>query len=232
MILESMKSQGLTLHPDMFSTGESPHGSGHVLRTVYKGDRTTAANYFINKGSNLTIMTDTTVDKVILEGSGSNLKAVSVKVIGKDGTEKLFKAKQEIIISGGAYCSPTILLRSGIGPKEELTSHDIECKVDLPGVGKNLMDHLVCFLPLPSLKQSHLTTPTDRIHLLFHHQTKHHQRPPPLQAKRPGRSMPSMERRKTRSAINIPLRSIRLCSSRRTSQRLRTLDFSTETRGP
>jgi choline dehydrogenase-like flavoprotein len=141
--MESFQSQGLPLHPDMFSSGESPHGCGHVPRTVYKGDRTTAANYLVNKGSNISIKTDTVVDKVILEGEGSELRATGVKIIEKDGTVRDLKAKKEVIVSGGAYCSPTILLRSGIGAKEQLAAHGIDCKVDLPGVGKNLMDHLV-----------------------------------------------------------------------------------------
>jgi len=140
-----MQSQGLGLQDDMFTSGNNPHGCGHAPRTVYKGDRTTAANYFIHKGSNLSIKTETIVDKIIFEGSGDNLKAVAVKVIEKDGTERELKAKKEIIVSGGAYCSPTILMRSGIGSKSELSEHGIECKVDLPGVGKNLMDHLVSF---------------------------------------------------------------------------------------
>jgi choline dehydrogenase-like flavoprotein len=145
MVFESMQSQGLSLDPDMFSTGATSHGCGHAPRTVYQGDRTTAANYLLNKGTNLSIKTDTIVDKVILHGEGSDMQASAVKIIEKDGTTREIKAKKEIIVSGGAYCSPTILLRSGIGPKSELASHGIRCNVDLPGVGKNLMDHLVSF---------------------------------------------------------------------------------------
>ena len=40
-----------------------------------------------------------------------------------------------------AYNSPMILMHSGIGPKEHLTEMNIDCKVDLPGVGENLIDH-------------------------------------------------------------------------------------------
>jgi choline dehydrogenase-like flavoprotein len=148
LVMESFQSQGLPLHPDMFSTGESPHGCGHVPRTVYKGDRTTAANYLLNKGANLSIKTETIVDKVILEGEGSNLRATGVKILEKDGRARDLKANKEVIVSGGAYCSPAILLRSGIGERAQLAAHGIDCKVDLPGVGKNLMDHLVslhCF---------------------------------------------------------------------------------------
>ncbi|KAH6676255.1 hypothetical protein B0J14DRAFT_585158 [Halenospora varia] len=154
MILDSMQDQGLPLHPDMFSTGESAHGCGHAPRTVYQGDRTTSANYFRNKGPNLAIKTETTVDKVILEGSGSDVKATAVRVIEKDGTARELKAKKEIIVSGGAYCSPTILMRSGIGSISELQSHGIDCKVDLPGVGKNLMDHLIVFIFYATSKQN------------------------------------------------------------------------------
>lgn len=150
-----MQDQGLALQDDMFTTGDNPHGCGHAPRTVYKGDRTTAANYLVNKGPNLAIKTETTVDKVILEGSGQNLKATAVKVLDKDGKESEIKARKEIIISGGAYCSPTILLRSGIGPTSELEAHGIDCKVDLPGVGKNLMDHLVRVPLIPPFQHLH-----------------------------------------------------------------------------
>ena len=146
MVMDSFKSQGLPYVPDMFSDGSSAHGCGHAPRTVYRGDRTTAANFLLNKGSNLSIKTDTTVDKVILEGDGSELRATGVRIVEKDGKRRLIKAKKEVIVSGGAYCSPTILLRSGIGPKSELESLGIDCKVDLPGVGRNLMDHLVSLL--------------------------------------------------------------------------------------
>lgn len=91
----------------------------------------------------MAIKTDTIVDKITIEGEAGDLRATAVQVIEKDGSARKIMARKEVIVSGGAYCSPTILMRSGLGPKAELTSHNIECKVDLPGVGKNLMDHLV-----------------------------------------------------------------------------------------
>jgi choline dehydrogenase-like flavoprotein len=132
----------MPLNHDMFSTGDVPHGCGHVPRTVYNGIRTTGADFVTNKNSrgNITIQTDTTVDRVIFT---EELRASGVATKTPDGKSKIYHARKEIIISGGAYCSPAILLRSGIGPKEELAKHDISCTVDAPGVGKNLMDHLV-----------------------------------------------------------------------------------------
>ncbi|EKD18245.1 uncharacterized protein L3040_004797 [Drepanopeziza brunnea f. sp. 'multigermtubi'] len=167
MILESMADRGLRRQDDMFTTGDNPHGCGHAPRTVYKGDRTTAADYFVHKGPNLAIKTDTTVDKVILEGSGSDLQATGVKVMEKDGSTREIKARKEVIISGGAYCSPAILLRSGLGPKAELAEHGIDCKVDLPGLGKNLMDHMIVFIyyltKTPGLTNDHLLYKPDAL---------------------------------------------------------------------
>lgn len=64
-------------------------------------------------------------------------------MLGSNGQQLYFNAKREVIISSGAYGSPPVLLRSGIGPRVELEQLGIHTNVDLLGVGKNLMDHLV-----------------------------------------------------------------------------------------
>ncbi|RAL10303.1 GMC family oxidoreductase [Aspergillus homomorphus CBS 101889] len=147
LIMESFVSQGLPLDHDMFTTGETPHGCGHVPRTVHKGIRTTSGDFITNGylRSNVTVMTDTTVNKILLRETSVGLKAEGVAVITPEGSKSVY-AKREVIVSGGAYCSPAILMRSGIGPKEELSKHGIECKVDLPGVGQNLLDHMIVFM--------------------------------------------------------------------------------------
>lgn len=60
-------------------------------------------------------------------------------------TAKIIKARHEVIVSGGAYNSPVILMQSGLGPKEHLEEKGIDCKVDIPGVGSSLEDHLLVF---------------------------------------------------------------------------------------
>lgn len=145
--MKSYESRGMPYDPDMFTTGENPQGCGHVPRTVWQGIRTTSADYITKsrRRENITIKTDTLVDKIVMERleSSSALQAVGVKIVSADGTSTIVRARKEVIISGGAYCSPAILLRSGIGAKDEVERFGITSAIDLPGVGKNLMDHLV-----------------------------------------------------------------------------------------
>ncbi|KAL4950322.1 hypothetical protein BDW69DRAFT_202247 [Aspergillus filifer] len=147
-LIDSFVDQGLPLHHDMFSTGDVPHGCGHVPRTVYKGIRTTSADFITKEydRSNVTIQTDATVDRVILEQTTDGYRATGAVTRSKDGRVKNFYARREVIVSGGAYCSPAILMRSGIGARDELAQFGIDTKIDLPGVGKNLMDHLIVFM--------------------------------------------------------------------------------------
>jgi choline dehydrogenase-like flavoprotein len=146
-----MIEQGLPYHPDMFSTGETPHGCGDVPRTVHQGIRSTAAD-FVTKGhkrENITIKTEVTVDKVLFGQDADELTACGVSTVSKNGKKVKYQARKEVIVAGGAYCSPPILMRSGLGPKDHLEKHGIECLVDLPGVGGNLMDHVVSILMRP-----------------------------------------------------------------------------------
>ncbi|KAH7157621.1 hypothetical protein B0J13DRAFT_542245 [Dactylonectria estremocensis] len=149
LVRDSMVSKGLPLDPDMFSHGNNPHGCGHAVRTVHKGLRTTGAD-FITKAparDNLHLMVETHVDKVTVEKNDKGeLVVTGVKAVKADGTVVELKAKKEVIVSGGAYCSPNILNRSGIGAKDELAKHGISTLIDLPGVGKNLQDHLIVFM--------------------------------------------------------------------------------------
>ena len=116
---------GLPYHPDMFSTGETSHGCGDVPRTVHQGIRTTAAD-FITKGykrANITIKTEVVVDKILLSDKAGELTATGVATVSKAGKKIEYHARKEVIVSAGAYCSPAILMRSGLGPKEELAKH-------------------------------------------------------------------------------------------------------------
>ncbi|MFO1368533.1 MAG: GMC family oxidoreductase N-terminal domain-containing protein [Marinagarivorans sp.] len=72
---------------------------------------------------------------------GKHLYAADPRANGQApaGYEQEF-AKHEVILSGGAFNTPQLLMLSGIGPEEELTRHNIAVRVNLPGVGRNLQD--------------------------------------------------------------------------------------------
>ncbi|KAF6828351.1 gmc oxidoreductase [Colletotrichum musicola] len=148
LLMDSMVDKGLPLDHDMFTHGNNPHGCGHAPRTVFKGSRSTAADFVTNENTknNLHLLTETHVDKVIVETVDGELKATGVRAVKADGSVVEIKVRKEVVVSGGAYCSPNILNRSGIGAKDELEKFGIQTLVELPGVGKNLMDHLIVFM--------------------------------------------------------------------------------------
>ena len=121
--------------------GAEQEGVGYYQTTQKDGKRCSAAKAYLVPAlerENLTVMTDTNVNKILFE----NKKAVGVECIDKDGKVLIINANKEVILSSGAFGSPQILLRSGIGPLGEIVKHDIEHIHELPGVGKNLQDHI------------------------------------------------------------------------------------------
>ncbi|MEO0485323.1 MAG: GMC family oxidoreductase N-terminal domain-containing protein [Pseudomonadota bacterium] len=120
--------------------GEDQEGVGHFQLTMVGGKRCSSAVAYLKpaKGrKNLTIITDAQTEKVeIVEG-----RAVAVRARVK-GKMTDIRARREIILSAGAIGSPQILMLSGVGDGDELSQHGITVKRELPGVGKNLQDHL------------------------------------------------------------------------------------------
>ena len=84
------------------------------------------------------MITEANVNKILID----NQKASGVEYIDVEGQSHIISASKEVLLCSGAFGSPQILLRSGVGPKGEIEKHGLEHKVDLPGVGKNLQDHL------------------------------------------------------------------------------------------
>ena len=92
----------------------------------------------VKSRDNLQIITHAHVQRVVLEGN----RATGVSYKDRSGKEHIIKAKREVILSGGAINSPQLLMLSGIGEAAQLAEHGIDVVVDLPGVGKNMQDHL------------------------------------------------------------------------------------------
>ncbi|KAF8150064.1 GMC oxidoreductase-domain-containing protein [Crassisporium funariophilum] len=112
----------------------------------------TAHHYIYNQGynTNLKVLDRQRVIRVILQGS----KAVGVEyvsdVVGRNGgvaESSIARASRLVVVSAGAFGSPAVLERSGIGAAEVLKRNGIPQLVDLPGVGENYMDHNCMFVP-------------------------------------------------------------------------------------
>jgi choline dehydrogenase len=126
-------------NPDF--NGEKIDGAGFVQLNVRDGWRCSTAVGYLRPNlhrANLDVLTDSHVCKILFEGK----RAVGVEVERFGKTERI-GARREVVVSGGAINSPQLLLASGIGPGGELQEMGIAVQHDLPGVGKNLQDHLL-----------------------------------------------------------------------------------------
>ena len=121
--------------------GAEQAGAGRFQATIRAGKRCSAAVAFLHPARsrpNLTIETGAVVDGIAIE------KGRAVAVRYHRGRKQLrVSAAREIILSAGAIGSPELLLRSGIGPADELRAVGVSVALDAPGVGKNLQDHIM-----------------------------------------------------------------------------------------
>jgi choline dehydrogenase len=117
--------------PDVSGIGPMPMNRRDGVRM------STALTYLplVRARANLTIRAGTEVTRIVLEGG----RAVGVEC-RRDGRLEQVRASR-VVLSAGALQSPTLLMRSGIGPARHLAAVGLDCAVDLPGVGENLMDH-------------------------------------------------------------------------------------------
>lgn len=83
------------------------------------------------------------VKRIILSDSPHGKVAVGIELA--DDRQLRVKAGGEVLLCGGSYRSPQVLMLSSIGPKEELSKHNIPHLVDSPWVGKNFHDHQMIF---------------------------------------------------------------------------------------
>lgn len=137
-MLEAGQQAGIPLNKD-YNSG-NPEGIGQIQANVRDGNRFNTWHAYLKPVAdheNLTIITDAKVQRVIIDGN--TVKGVEVR--GEGGIEKLYA--HETILCAGTLNSPEILLRSGIGPAEELEALGMTVTHDLPGVGKNLHDHVL-----------------------------------------------------------------------------------------
>ena len=128
--------------------------------TIRAGKRVSVADAFLTKDvlarENFTLLCNHEVETLLIE----NNRTIGVLVQSETGPQQIFADR--IILCTGAVASPLLLMRSGIGEAKMLKSAGVDCRLDLPEVGKNLQDHLLVLgnvyeskIPVPPSKLQH-----------------------------------------------------------------------------
>lgn len=120
--------------------GASQQGFGFYQVTQRAGRRCSTAVAYLRPAlprPNLRVLRKATVLRVLLEHG----RAVGVEYVSQ-GRRAIVRAAREVLLSAGAIGSPQVLLLSGIGPPQDLQAAGVPAQVALPGVGRNLQDHL------------------------------------------------------------------------------------------
>lgn len=124
--------------------GEAQEGFGRLQMTIKDGRRCSGATAYLRpamKRGNIRVKVHALAHRIIFDGD----RAVGVEYV-QNGKKITANADREVILAGGVINSPQLLMLSGVGDPGELAQHDIPVKVPLPGVGKNLQDHVSVIL--------------------------------------------------------------------------------------
>ncbi|SAK81033.1 sorbose dehydrogenase [Caballeronia temeraria] len=148
-VLASLAESGHALHDDQNGPWEDGTFIGSIAVSAH-GERIPTSICYLDDAararSNLTIRTGDIVERVLFDGK----RAIGARIVRADGTRDEVKAHR-VIVSAGAIHSPAMLMRSGIGPGDELAALGIDVVADRAGVGRNLMEHpsiaVSAFLP-------------------------------------------------------------------------------------
>jgi choline dehydrogenase len=137
LVLEAAPAIGLPPVAD-FSSLDEDHGLGPGPVNISDRLRWNASFAYVDPVRdlpNFELMPDTLVERVLLDGD----HVIGVSARGPDGSHAVRGSR--VVLAGGAYGTPLLLQRSGIGDPEDIEAHGIYVQIDLPGVGRNLQDH-------------------------------------------------------------------------------------------
>lgn len=152
--IEAGKQAGFKYTDDF--NGADQEGVGYYQCTIKDGQRCSAARGYLVPAisrPNLDVKTGAPVKRIIIKDN----KAVGVEV-DINGSTQTIMATKEVILSAGSIQSPQILMLSGIGDEGELAKHNIPVAKHLPGVGKNLQEHVDACILVRSKKRDGFTT--------------------------------------------------------------------------
>ncbi|WP_343713007.1 choline dehydrogenase [Inquilinus sp.] len=140
--IQAGQQAGYPFTADM--NGYQQEGFGKMDMTIHQGERWSAAKAYlkpVRSRPNLTVETGALSTRILFEGT----RAVGVEY-AQAGQVRVARAAREVILCGGAINSPQLLMLSGVGPADQLRRHGIAVVHDLPGVGRNLQDHLEMYI--------------------------------------------------------------------------------------
>lgn len=144
---------GLPFNPDF--NGEQLEGYGPYQFTIHKGKRCGAYDAYLKPvldRNNLVVLNECLTERVLFSNHTAN--GVCYR---RAGHRYVASATKEVIVASGAFNSPQILLRSGIGPAEELAQYGIEVIADSPDVGKNLQEHVDISIHVKNARRDGMT---------------------------------------------------------------------------
>ncbi|XP_077473684.1 choline dehydrogenase, mitochondrial [Stigmatopora argus] len=140
--IEAGQQAGYPFTDDM--NGYQQEGFGWMDMTIFNGKRWSTASAYLRPvldRPNLKAEVRCLTTKILFDGH----RAVGVEYMQKGEKKRVF-ADKEVILSGGAINSPQLLMLSGVGNADELKEHGIPVVQHLPGVGRNLQDHLELYV--------------------------------------------------------------------------------------
>jgi choline dehydrogenase-like flavoprotein len=142
VFLRACENAGIARSPDYNASQHEGCWPTQVMQI--QGERCSAARAYLTPHltrPNLTVITNALVSRVAFAD-----KVAQGVHFSRGGSERYVAARREVILSGGAYGSPQMLMLSGVGPADELKAQGIPLVHDLPGVGRNLQDHITATL--------------------------------------------------------------------------------------
>ena len=137
--VSACEEQGIPRNDDF--NGATMDGAGFFYVTQRNGKRWSCAAAYLKPAlqrKNLTVFTHAQTTRVLFDGT----RATGIEAVC-GGERKELRANREVILSGGAINSPQLLMLSGVGDADDLRNLGIRAIADVPGVGKNLQDHLI-----------------------------------------------------------------------------------------
>ncbi len=133
------------LHANSDFNGQNQEGAGFIQANQVFGRRHSASDAYLKpvRGrANLEVRAKAQVSRVLIDEG----IATGIEYCRRDGSRHVVRARREVVLSAGSIASPQLLMLSGIGHSAELAAAGISSRYHLPGVGKNLQDHVGVYL--------------------------------------------------------------------------------------